>query len=193
VVAADAGVQLRSHFFGGLSGALMDCVASGLPTVANEDLAGAIEAPTYIARVPDRPSSAAVAEALAACLAHGGDRARHEAAREAFAADHGFDAYARSLLDAVLDRPRSSSTEVATPRRQPLPAVPEAMPRVFVDASYTGSMPAHSGVARVVTRTWESIAAVAGRRGWEAHRIAARNGRFVAVDAAGGPCPWSTT
>ena len=191
VVAADAGVQLRSHFFGGLSGALMDCVASGLPTVANEDLAGAIEAPTYIARVPDRPSSAAVAEALAACLAHGGDRARHEAAREAFAADHGFDAYARSLLDAVLDRPRSSSTEVATPRRQPLPAVPEALPRVFVDASYTGSMPAHSGVARVVTRTWESIAAVAGRRGWEAHRIAARNGRFVAVDAAGGPVRFS--
>lgn len=193
VVAADAGVQLRSHFFGGLSGALMDCVAAGLPTVANEDLAAAIEAPAYIARVPDRPSSAAVAEALAACLAQGGDRSRHEASREAFAADHGFDAYARSLLDAVLDRPRgldgprSRPFDVAMPMRQPLPVAPETVPRVFVDASYTGSMPAHSGVARVVTRTWESIAAVAGRRGWEAHRVAARNGRFVTIDAADAP------
>lgn len=191
VVAADAGVQLRSHFFGGLSGALMDCVAAGLPTVANDDLAAAVEAPSYVERVPDRPSSAAVAEGLAACLARGSDRSRHEAAREAFTAAHGFDAYARGLLDAVLDRPLSRPADAAPSVRLPMPSAATAAPRVFVDASYTGSAPAHSGVARVVTRTAVAIGEVAARRGWEAHRVAARDGTFVAVDAAGGPVRFS--
>ncbi|MFM7242888.1 MAG: glycosyltransferase, partial [Planctomycetaceae bacterium] len=191
VVAADAGVQLRTHFFGGLSGALMDCVAAGLPTVANQDLASAIEAPAYIARVPDRPSSAAVAEALAACLAKGSDRSRHDAAREAFAAAHGFDTYARSLLDAVLDRPEDRSVSAATPAREPAIGTVTGLPRVFVDASYTGSAAAHSGVARVVTRTSEAICDVAARRGAEAHRVAVKDGTFVALDAAGGPIRFS--
>jgi glycosyltransferase involved in cell wall biosynthesis len=191
VVAADAGVQLRTHFFGGLSGALMDCVAAGLPTVANDDLASAIEAPSYIARVPDRPSSAAVAEALAACLAKGPDRSRHDAAREAFAAAHGFDAYARSLLGAVLDRPQDHAADAATPPREPAIGGCTAAHRVFVDASYTGSTAAHSGVARVVTRTSEAICDVAARQGWEAHRVAVRDGGFVALDADGAPIRFS--
>lgn len=184
IVAADAGVQLRNHFFGGLSGALMDCVAAGLPTVANDDLAAAVEAPAYIARVPDRPSSAAVAEALAACLAKGSDRSRHDSAREAFAAAHGFAAYARSLLDAVLDRDQDRSADVATPSREPTIGTCTGAPRVFVDASFTGSSAVHSGVARVVTRASQAICDVATRRGWEAHRVAVRDGGFA---AAGGP------
>jgi len=191
VVAADAGVQLRSHFFGGLSGALMDCVAAGLPTVANDDLAAAIEAPPYVERVPDRPSSAAVAEGLLACLTRGADRSRHEVAREAFTAAHGFDAYARALLDAVLDRPQGRSAAIAPPSRRPAPGGARAVRRVFVDTSYTGAATAHSGVARVVTRTAESIAEVAAQRGWEAHRIMAQDGTFVAADAAGGPVRFS--
>lgn len=191
VVAADAGVQLRNHFFGGLSGALMDCVAAGLPTVANDDLAAAVEAPSYIARVPDRPTSAAVAEALAACLATRPDRSRHDAAREAFAAAHGFETYARSLLDAVFDQRQDNATDPATPSRVPAIGRCTAAPRVFVDASYTGSAAAHSGVARVVTRTSEAICDVAARRGGEASRVAVRGGRFVALDAAGGPIRFS--
>ena len=189
VVAADAGVQLRNHFFGGLSGALMDCVAAGLPTVANDDLAAAVEAPAYVARVPDRPSPEAVAAGLEACLTRGADRSRHEPAREAFAAAHGFDAYARALLDAVFDRPRGRSADATVTSGKPVPGASPRVPRVFVDASYTGSAPAHSGVARVVTRTSESISDVAARRGWTAHRVAAREGRFVVTDDADAAVP----
>ncbi len=37
--AADLGIQLRTFGFGSVSGALIDCIAAGLPTVANDDLA----------------------------------------------------------------------------------------------------------------------------------------------------------
>lgn len=172
IVAADAGVQLRSHFFGGLSGALMDCIAAGLPTVANEDLAAAVEAPDYVARVPDRPSATAVADGLAVCLGRGIDR-RHEEERRRFVGAHGFDAYARRLLDATLGG-----------RRAAVAAVVRECPRVFVDASYTGSTASPSGVGRVVGRSWEAIREAAARRGWQPHRVAARSGRFVALEDA---------
>ena len=58
LLAADVGVQLRTHGFGGVSGALQDCIAVGLPTVANDNLCKAIDAPAYIARVSDQPRSA---------------------------------------------------------------------------------------------------------------------------------------
>jgi len=174
LVAADAGVQLRGHFFGGLSGALMDCVAAGLPTVANADLAAAIDAPEYVVRVPDRPTAAEVAGGLAACLDRGPERSRHEETRRRFVDDHGFDAYARRLLDATLGG-----------RRERVSTAVRESPRLFVDASFTGAAASPSGVGRVVGRSWEAIREAAERRGWESHRVTADAGRFV--DLGGGP------
>ena len=45
LLAADLGLQLRRISNGAISGALQDCVTAGLATVANEDLADAIDAP----------------------------------------------------------------------------------------------------------------------------------------------------
>ena len=177
IVAADAGIQLRSHFYGGISGALTDCVAAGLPTVANEDLATAIQAPTYVGRVPDRPRASQVADALAASLVRGRDRRAHEPERIAFAAEHSFDAYARRLLARLLGP--SPAWAVADARAPAVPVVDPAIRRVLVDASYTSRSPSASGVHRVVTRTAHEIERIAAAGGCAALRVVARDGQFV--------------
>ena len=65
LAAADVGVQLRTYQFGGLSGALLDCMAAGLPTVATAHLAEAISAPAFVRAVPDAISSVPLAETVA--------------------------------------------------------------------------------------------------------------------------------
>jgi glycosyltransferase involved in cell wall biosynthesis len=101
LLAADAAVQLRTHLLGGLSGALLDCIAVGLPTVANEDLADAMEAPSYVFRVPDRPSPVLIAKALAAALdAATGYEVRNDE-RRAYCDIHSFRVYAERLCAAL--------------------------------------------------------------------------------------------
>lgn len=97
LIAADAGIQLRSHCFGGLSGALLDCIAAGLPTVANADLAEALGAPHFVHRVPDQPSAENLAEALSSVLGTS-LRVSHEQARCEFLTEHAFTTYADQLV-----------------------------------------------------------------------------------------------
>lgn len=97
LIGADLGVQLRLTYFGSISGALMDCVGAGLPTVANVSLAEAMDAPDYVRRIPDRLSPVLLAEALADLLDAGLARTRPEAARRDFAEAHSFPVYARGL------------------------------------------------------------------------------------------------
>jgi glycosyltransferase involved in cell wall biosynthesis len=68
LLAADFGIQLRTHSFGGVSGALQDCISAGLPTVANENLCEAIEAPDYVVRVPNDADPASIADAIAGMI-----------------------------------------------------------------------------------------------------------------------------
>jgi glycosyltransferase involved in cell wall biosynthesis len=67
-LAADLGLQLRNTGAGSISGALQDCIAAGLPTVANEALAAALDAPGYVARVPDRLDPGEITAALAGLI-----------------------------------------------------------------------------------------------------------------------------
>lgn len=99
ILAADAAIQLRTHRSGGISAALMDCIVAGLPTVANEDLAAALDAPASVRRVTDDFTAAAVAAALGPLL--GGPVERDEAARLRYCAEHSMAAYAERLLDAL--------------------------------------------------------------------------------------------
>jgi glycosyltransferase involved in cell wall biosynthesis len=99
LAAADLGIQLRLTGFGSLSGALLDCIAAGLPAVANASLAGASDAPAYVRRVPDELSPLLVAEALADLLEEG--RAGTEPARRAFEQAHSFRLYAARLCEAL--------------------------------------------------------------------------------------------
>jgi glycosyltransferase involved in cell wall biosynthesis len=179
ITAADAGIQLRSHYYGGISGALTDCIAAGLPTVANEDLASALDAPSYVARVPDRPDARQVADALAASIAHGADRRRHEHERLAFCRDHSFDTYARRLLTHLLGP--SSEWAVPTTSTPALPLTPRRIKRMLVDATLTSRSPGGSGVHRVVTRTWQEIERLAAQRGFAAAQVVVRDGQFIAA------------
>ena len=97
LLAADVGIQLRSFGFGSVSGALADCIAAGLPSVANEGLAEAIEAPSYVRRIPDRVSPVLLAGAIADLLDVGAHRVRATAEREEYAASHDLAHYAERL------------------------------------------------------------------------------------------------
>lgn len=99
LVAADIGIQLRSHGLGGLSAALLDCISAGLPTVASADLAAAMDAPSYIATVPVRAASGEVAERIAELIA--APRPRLSAERAAYNAAHSQARYARELMAAL--------------------------------------------------------------------------------------------
>ena len=100
IAAADAALQLRRSDFGGLSGALMDEIAVGLPAVANISLATAMDAPSYVATIPDDLSPALAAEKLATLFDLPG-RVRNEEDRRAFVATHHVDGYARKMLQGL--------------------------------------------------------------------------------------------
>jgi hypothetical protein len=101
LLAADLGVQLRTYLLGGLSGALLDCITVGLPTVANSDLADSMEAPSYVERVHDRPSPVLIANAWASLIERYNSGARPHEERKAFAATHNFTVYAHRLCEGL--------------------------------------------------------------------------------------------
>jgi glycosyltransferase involved in cell wall biosynthesis len=97
LVGADLAVQLRTYGLGGLSGALLDCAAAGLPTVTNASLGAAVGVPDYIRCIPDTISPLLLAEALADLLASGLTTDRPEAARRDYSEQRSFVAYAKRL------------------------------------------------------------------------------------------------
>jgi glycosyltransferase involved in cell wall biosynthesis len=101
LAAADVGVQLRTYQFGGLSGALLDCMAAGLPTVATAHLAEAILAPAFVRTVPDAISAVLLAETVADIVDSGSHLLRPLDARRALLAERNFDVYATGLLAAL--------------------------------------------------------------------------------------------
>ena len=101
LLAADIAIQLRTHLLGGLSGALLDCIAVGLPTVANDDLAESMEAPSYVVRVSDRPSPVLIAEGLAVAAEIHRGRQHVDEERAEFYAKHNFRIYAEQLCAAL--------------------------------------------------------------------------------------------
>jgi glycosyltransferase involved in cell wall biosynthesis len=102
LLAADFAIQLRTHGFGGLSGAVLDCIVAGIPTVVNDDLAQSMEAPEYLMRIPDHISPALIAERLADAIDSRMHHERNSASREQYLKTHNFDSYARQLIK-ILD------------------------------------------------------------------------------------------
>ncbi len=97
LIGADAAIQFRTYGLGGLSGALLDEIAVGLPTVANASLAEAMQAPSYVLAVPDGISPVLAAEQLATIMESPG-RVRNEEERRAFCATHSVENYASLML-----------------------------------------------------------------------------------------------
>ena len=98
LLAVDGALQLRKTGVGQISGALQDCIAAGLPTVANQDLAENLQAPSYVRRVSDQLDPQEIARALAEMLDTAGRHDR-EFERTDYCATHSMARYAKSLLE----------------------------------------------------------------------------------------------
>jgi hypothetical protein len=94
LLAADCGLQLRIGGRGNISGALQDCIAAGLPSVASADLAEALEAPSYIRRVADAPDPVEIAREISLLLTW---QTETDYERAAYTAAHSMAGYAEGL------------------------------------------------------------------------------------------------
>ncbi len=101
VVAADLAVQLRAHFFGGLSGAMLDCIGSGLVTIANQDLAEALDSPRTVLQISDELLADDLANQILVALETFDLNDRLTPERSAYLKAHSFEVYARRFLEAV--------------------------------------------------------------------------------------------
>jgi glycosyltransferase involved in cell wall biosynthesis len=101
LIGADLAVQLRTYSLGGLSGAVLDCAAAGMPTVTNASLAAAVGVPNYFRNIPDNLSPQLLAEALAELLAAGLAADRPEAERRVYCEQRSLGSYARGLCQAL--------------------------------------------------------------------------------------------
>ncbi len=102
LVGADLAVQLRSYQLGGLSGALLDCAAAGLPCVTNTSLADAVGVPGgYTRTIPDVLNPLLLAEACADLVETGLTANRREHERQAYSEERSFAVYAQRLCQAL--------------------------------------------------------------------------------------------
>jgi glycosyltransferase involved in cell wall biosynthesis len=112
LVGADLGIQLRTYGLGGLSGALLDCSAAGLPTVTNVSLGDAVGVPTdYFRKIPDALSPVLLAEELARLLEMGGVSRQNEPERQAFSKSRSLRNYARKLCEALMIDVKDNTVE----------------------------------------------------------------------------------
>jgi glycosyltransferase involved in cell wall biosynthesis len=98
VIASDIGIQLRTHGFGGLSGAMLDCIGSGMPTVSNENLAESLDSPDYVLRVPDHFSPVLIAERIYDLVTRQRHRLRLSPDRSRYVEEHSFERYATEFM-----------------------------------------------------------------------------------------------
>ena len=110
LLGSDLAIQLRTHGLGSVSGALSDCGAAGLATVANLGLMRSAGLPESYGRVvPDALSPLIIAENLASLWeesAFSGTAARRAEDRVGYVTDRSPAAYARGLLQCLeLDAP----------------------------------------------------------------------------------------
>jgi len=101
LLAADFGLQLRTYALGGLSGGLLDCISTGLTSVANFHLAEAMEAPRFVIRVPDELSPFLIAESIANVIDRGAPKTRDLKAMKEYESEHNFDVYAHRLIQTL--------------------------------------------------------------------------------------------
>ena len=101
LMAADMAVQLRTYAMGGLSGAVNDCIVAALPTICNDHLARAMEAPSFVRRIPDALSPVLLAEAVLDIIESKQNLDRPIDEARAFARSHSPEAYARAMAEAL--------------------------------------------------------------------------------------------
>jgi len=98
LIASDFAIQLRTFGFGGLSGAILDCISAGLPTVVNQDLAEATNSPNFILRTNDHISALLIAESIYNEYQEGKYHNRLNIERKEYLEKHTFKNYAHELM-----------------------------------------------------------------------------------------------
>ena len=99
LLGVDGALQLRTSKLLSLSGALADCIAFGVPTVASADLASEMDAPSYVVPVASASRALPIAEAVAGLRHLRRDACEPE--RQAYLARRSADGYARALLEGL--------------------------------------------------------------------------------------------
>lgn len=98
LIASDFAIQLRTFGFGGLSGAVLDCISAGIPTVVNNDLAESTNSPDYILRINDHISALLIAESIYNGFNKRMHLTRNNITRNDYCNRHNFKNYATSLI-----------------------------------------------------------------------------------------------
>jgi hypothetical protein len=101
LLSADFAIHLRQPGPTQPSLTLLDCISAGLPTVCNEELAGSLDCPGYVLRIPNHISPLLIAEQIADAHKAGRHYQRCSAARSAFVRDHSFERCAEELMKAL--------------------------------------------------------------------------------------------
>lgn len=101
ILAADVGLQLRKVPFGQTSGGLCDCISLGLPSVANLSMAEAIDAPSYVTKVPDVLSPILIAEAILEAYDSPQKVERDSDLRREYVRTHAPETFAEAFLNMV--------------------------------------------------------------------------------------------
>ena len=102
LLAADVAVQLRMSSILLLLGALLDCIAFGIPTVVTQSMIDEIGAPGYVTAIPDRISPLLIAEAVvSSARLRDTDLEKIERQRRGYLAENLASQYAGKLLAAL--------------------------------------------------------------------------------------------
>jgi glycosyltransferase involved in cell wall biosynthesis len=94
----DFAVQLRTYVMGSLSGALLDCIVYGVPTITNKDMAIAMNSPDYVHVVPDLINTKLIAKELIKAYKKGEHLNRLRNSREEYINKYSMQNYTEEFL-----------------------------------------------------------------------------------------------
>ncbi len=102
LLAADLAIQVCKNPFGQISASLLDCICAGLPSIANQSIADALDAPNYVIRVPEIFDPAAIADQAAEMIESRIHETRMSPQRDEYCKKRSSNAYAIQLMK-ILD------------------------------------------------------------------------------------------
>lgn len=101
LIATDCAIQLRSYDLGQPSGALIDCISAGIPTIATDTLADACDSPSYVLGYKGKISYLLIAEMIADIYETQTFSNRISEERSIYYKQHSFENYAQQLNEAL--------------------------------------------------------------------------------------------
>jgi hypothetical protein len=102
LIAADCALQLQVQEPGAFSGAYLDAISAGLPTVSNIGLAAVMNTPSFVRTIPDELSPLLIAEELLAFHQAWDSEGTLETARHRNLTEHAMTNYSPQILKLLL-------------------------------------------------------------------------------------------